>query len=175
MGLHRFANMSSARLCITLLCALGVATATVHVPWTAGFDDASARTKTVTTGDTLHFMWTGSHNVFQMASETAFNDCDFTGATDKGSTSPVAVPLSGAGPWYFACQVGAHCTNGQKLAVTNGVTTAPTTAAPTAASPTPPTSSTASGTVEFSSAATVTSSIVTLGAAVSVVLALLAC
>merc|ERR1712086_1074499 len=80
-------HMSSARLCITLLCALGVATATVHVPWTAGFDDASARTKTVTTGDTLHFMWTGSHNVFQMASETAFNDCDFTGATDKGSIS----------------------------------------------------------------------------------------
>merc|ERR1711865_479897 len=168
-------HMSSARLCITLLCALGVATATVHVPWTAGFDDASARAKTVTTGDTLHFMWTGSHNVFQMASETAFNDCDFTGVTDKGSTSPVSVPLSGAGPWYFACQVGAHCTNGQKLAVTNGVTTAPTTAAPTAVSPTPPTSSTASGAVEFSSAATVTSSIVTLGAAVSVVLALLAC
>merc|ERR1711957_779758 len=160
-------HMSSARLCITLLCALGVATATVHVPWTAGFDDASARAKTVTTGDTLHFMWTGSHNVFQMASETAFNDCDFTGATDKGSTSPVSVPLSGAGPWYFACQVGAHCTNGQ--------TTAPTTAAPTAVSPTPPTSSTTSGAVEFSSAATVTSSIVTLGAAVSVVLALLAC
>merc|ERR1711865_438232 len=165
-----FANMSSARLCITLLCALGVATATVHVPWTAGFDDASARAKTVTTGDTLHFMWTGNHNVFQMASETAFNDCDFTGATDKGSTSPVSVPLSGAGPWYFACQVGAHCTNGQKLAVTNGVTTAPT-----AVSPTAPTSSTTSGAVEFSSAATVTSSIVTLGAAVSVVLALLAC
>merc|ERR1711865_1021311 len=168
-------HMSSARLCITLLCALGVATATVHVPWTAGFDDASARAKTVTTGDTLHFMWTGSHNVFQMASETAFNDCDFTGATDKGSTSPVSVPLRAFGPWYFACQVGAHCTNGQKLAVTNGVTTAPTTAAPTAVSPTPPTSSTTSGTGEFSSAATVTSSIVTLGAAVSVVLALLAC
>merc|ERR1711957_596734 len=174
MGLTTTANMSSARLCITLLCALGVATATVHVPWTAGFDDASARTKTVTTGDTLHFMWTGSHNVYQMASETAFNDCDFTGATSKGSISPVSVPLSGAGPWYFACSVGAHCTNGQKLAVTNGVTTAPTTAAPTAVSPTPPTSTT-SGTVEFSSAATVTSSIVTLGAAVSVVLALLAC
>merc|ERR1711865_931342 len=163
-------HMSSARLCITLLCALGVATATVHVPWTAGFDDASARAKTVTTGDTLHFMWTGNHNVFQMAFETAFNDCDFTGATDKGSTSPVSVPLSGAGPWYFACQVGAHCTNGQKLAVTNGVTTAPTTAAPT-----PPTATSGNGAVEFSSAATVTSSIVTLGAAVSVVLALLAC
>merc|ERR1712160_75472 len=168
---HHFANMSSARLCITLLCALGMGTATVHVPWTAGFDDASARAKTVTTGDTLHFMWTGNHNVFQMASETAFNDCDFTGATDKGSTSP----LSGAGPWYFACQVGAHCTNGQKLAVTNGVTTAPTTAAPTAVSPTPPTATSGNGAVEFSSAATVTSSIVTLGAAVSVALAVLAC
>merc|ERR1712166_893772 len=173
---HHNANMSSARLCITLLCALGVANAMVHVQWTAGLNgDASARTKTVTTGDTLHFMWTGSHNVYQMASETAFNDCDFTGATDKGSTSPVSVPLSGAGPWYFACSVGAHCTNGQKLAVTNGVTTAPTTAAPTAASPTPPTATSGNGAVEFSSAATVTSSIVTLGAAVSVVLALLAC
>merc|ERR1712166_1648441 len=163
---HHIANMSSARLCITLLCALGVANAMVHVSWTAGLNgDASARTKTVTTGDTLHFMWTGSHNVYQMASETAFNDCDFTGATDKGSTSPVAVPLSGAGPWYFACRVGAHCTNGQKLAVTNGVTTAPTTAVPTAAAPT----------AASNSATTVTSSIVTLGAAVSVVLALLAC
>merc|ERR1712160_198005 len=98
-----------------------------------------------------------------------------TPTSHMSSTSPVSVPLSGAGPWYFACQVGAHCTNGQKLAVTNGVTTAPTTAAPTAVSPPPPTSSTTSGAVEFSSAATVTSSIVTLGAAVSVALAVLAC
>merc|ERR1711865_352972 len=158
---HHNANMSSA-LCITLLCALGVANAMVHVSWTAGLNgDASARTKTVTTGDTLHFMWTGSHNVFKMASETAFTNCDFTGATDLGSTSPVSYELAAgqAGPWYFACQVGQHCQNGQKLAVTEGTTTAPT-AAPTAAS---------------NSAATVTSSIVTLGAAVSVVLALLAC
>merc|ERR1711865_904704 len=152
MGDRTTTLMSSARLCITLLCALGVATATVHVPWTAGFDDASARTKTVTTGDTLHFMWTGSHNVFKMASETAYTNCDFTGATDLGSTSPVSYELASgqAGPWYFACQVGQHCQNGQKLAVTEGTTTAPTAAS--------------------NSAATVTSSIVTLGAAVSVVL-----
>merc|ERR1712166_261324 len=144
----------------------GLATATVHVQWNAGLNgDAAARTKTVTTGDTLHFMWTGSHNVYKMASVAAFNACDFTGASDLGSTSAVSFALTGAGPWYFACQVGQHCQNGQKLAVTEGTTTAPTTAVPTAAAPT----------AASNSAATVTSSIVTLGAAVSVVLALLAC
>merc|ERR1712153_137395 len=174
MGSH-VSNMSSNRLCITLLCALGVATATVHVPWTAGLNNgdaagAAARTKTVTTGDTLHFMWTGNHNVFKMASETAYTNCDFTGATDLGSTSPVSYELAAgqAGPWYFACQVAQHCQNGQKLAVTEGTTTAPTTAPPTAAATfTGGTGSRRRNAPEFSSAATVTSSIVTLGAAVS--------
>merc|ERR1712166_955759 len=99
-------------------CTVDTNAATVHVPWNAGLEgDASARTKTVTSGDMLHFMWTGSHNVYEMASQTAFESCNFTGATELGSTSPVMKTVSGDGPWYFACQVGSHCQNGQKLQV----------------------------------------------------------
>ena len=109
--------MSSSLVAITLLCSLGfAAAATVPIDWVAGFNDIDARAQIATTGDTLEFTWSSStHNVYSMASQTAFDDCDFTGATDLGSTSPVTQLLSGDGPWFFACQVGSHCSSGQKL------------------------------------------------------------
>ena len=90
-----------------------------HVQWTAGFQDATARSKNAHVGDTLHFMWEGNHDVHVMASKAAFDSCDFTGATNLGAVSPIAYPLT-ALPTYFSCSVGSHCAGGQKLAVTAG-------------------------------------------------------
>merc|ERR1711865_91597 len=98
----------------------------IHVPWTAGFgtDEAAvaARSKTAHVGDSLHFMWEGNHNVYKMASKLAFEECDFTGATNIDSPnlvsiSPVEHKLTEL-PAYFACEIEGHYAMGQKLAVT---------------------------------------------------------
>ena len=74
---------------------------------------------TAAVGDSLLFQWSGypSHNVYRMADEAAFNNCDFSGATNLGDSSPVEITITEL-PVYFACSVGSHCANGQKLAVT---------------------------------------------------------
>ena len=69
-------------------------------------------------GDTVKFTWSGTHNVYKMASKTAYDNCDFTGATNQGSTSPVAVSISEAGVTYYACKVGSHCQANQKIMIT---------------------------------------------------------
>merc|ERR1711865_1119861 len=67
----------------------------IHVPWLAGFGDETARSKTAHVGDSLHFMWQGNnHNVYMMANKAAFEECDFAGATDLGSMSPVEYKLT---------------------------------------------------------------------------------
>merc|ERR1711865_1333398 len=73
-------------------------------------------------GDSLHFMWEGNHNVYRMANKLAFEECDFTGATNIDSPnlvsiSPVEHKLTEL-PAYFACEIEGHCAMGQKLAVT---------------------------------------------------------
>merc|ERR1711865_861532 len=101
----------------------------IHVPWLAGFQDETARSKTAHVGDSLHFMWEGGgHNVYKMASKDAFDRCDFTDAVMKeacssgatcnlGMDSPVEYTLTEL-PAYFACEIQDHCVQGQKLAVT---------------------------------------------------------
>ena len=71
--------------------------------------------------------------MWRMPSARAFHECDFSGATELagtayGGVAPADVDRLGysnvyeaqldtAGTIYFACQVGAHCTSGQKIAV----------------------------------------------------------
>ena len=83
-------------------------------------------------GTTLVFEWTGRHNVYEMASKEAFEKCDFTNAKMLGDTSPLKVTIDKV-PVYYACEIGSHCSEGQKLAVTSSGAPAPTTtpAAPT--------------------------------------------
>jgi hypothetical protein len=73
----------------------------------------------VTAGDTLKFVWTGGHNVYQMKDKAAFDSCDFSGGTNLGAASPVYHTM-GAATTYFACKVGSHCANGQKLSAVIG-------------------------------------------------------
>ena len=84
------------------------------IPWTAGFGDPAARTLGVKDGDVLKFVWTGGHNVYLMKDKAAFDSCDFSGGTNLGGASPVYHTM-GAATTYFACKVGSHCANGQKL------------------------------------------------------------
>jgi hypothetical protein len=82
-------------------------------------------------GDTLRFTWTGAHNVYIMH-QTAWDNCDFTGATDLGSTSPLdfVIPTSatvGIKLW-FGCEMAGHCSSGQKneVDIVSGPSPAPT-------------------------------------------------
>ena len=120
-----------------------------RVVWTAGFSNASARQRSAASGSRLSFEWSGTHNVYRFSSLTAFEDCDFSGASLIGDQSPVIfdIDASATGTLYFGCAVSVHCSHGQKLAVvvsshtpTSEPTSAPTpTAEPTVASPTMPT------------------------------------
>ena len=92
---------------------------THEISWLAGFNSADARATTAAVGDSLLFQWSGypSHNVYRMADEAAFNDCDFSGAAYLGDASPIEYTITEL-PAYFSCSVGQHCRSGQKLAVT---------------------------------------------------------
>ena len=83
---------------------------------------------TANTGDKLKFAWTGSHNVYKMASKTTYDACDFTGATQVGTgdAGPVEATMGAETVWY-ACKVSGHCGAKQKLqvSVTPAATTAP--------------------------------------------------
>ena len=83
----------------------------------------------VVVGYKLSFRYSSYHNVYLMASEDAYDSCDFTGATELvstslGSGSDVTPPnlyeavVTAAGMFYFACQVSGHCDMGQKVAIT---------------------------------------------------------
>jgi len=71
------------------------------------------------------FLWQGNHNVYQMKDKTAFDACNFAGSTPIGKTfetSGVRQVISSRDGMihYFACKVGSHCSDGQKLAITIG-------------------------------------------------------
>ena len=83
----------------------------------------------IVVGYKLSFRYSSYHNVYLMASEDAYDSCDFTGATELvstslGSGSDVTPPnlyeavVTAAGMFYFACQVSGHCDMGQKVAIT---------------------------------------------------------
>jgi len=78
----------------------------------------SPDTITASIGDKLKFSWSGmGHNVYTMASST----CDFTGQSaitggDTATTGDVEYEITSL-PLFFGCQVGGHCTAGQKLTV----------------------------------------------------------
>merc|ERR1711871_115578 len=78
-------------------------------------------------GDKVVFKYSSAHNVYEMATKSAYDKCDFTGATELASTSQGggsgALPnqyiyqCKTQGDTYIACQVGSHCVAGQKVVV----------------------------------------------------------
>ena len=128
---------------------LAVATTTVTIGTSPQFWSAmnqNPSSYSVAVGDKLSFKYSNWHNVYLMASETAYNACDFTGATElasashgggSGSMTPnkYEAMVSTAGTLYIACQVSGHCDQGQKVTITAAAASTPS---PSPSSPSPP-------------------------------------
>ena len=128
---------------------LAVATTTVTIGTSPQFWSAmnqNPSSYSVAVGDKLSFKYSNWHNVYLMASETAYNACDFTGATElasashgggSGSMTPnkYEAVVSTAGTLYIACQVSGHCDQGQKVTITAAAASTPS---PSPSSPSPP-------------------------------------
>ena len=87
----------------------------------------------VHTGTRLTFKFSNSHNLYLMASQAKYDDCDFSGARELASTTyggatneqDIASGLSNlyeatvarVGTLRFACEVQPHCDSGQKVVV----------------------------------------------------------
>lgn len=79
------------------------------------------QTMSVTVGDSVMFSWSGSHNVYEATSPVNFYDCVLSGNTELAPTSTdgsYTHTFSTEGDFYFICEVGSHCYNGQKIHIT---------------------------------------------------------
>jgi len=90
---------------------------TIELQWRSLLtDQALPKEGLADVGDRMKFIWSGGHNVYKMASEQAWNACDFSSAELVSDNSPALYTLTEL-PAFFACKVGSHCTMGQKYAV----------------------------------------------------------
>ena len=79
----------------------------------------SAPSTEVKNGDTITFSFDAStQHVMKFPDQTAFDNCDFSSATQLGSGSSPATATMGSETLWFGCSVGDHCVSGQKLKVT---------------------------------------------------------
>lgn len=109
--------MAKFTVVAALLCLTPCASTTETLDWNDQFT-ADPKTRTADADMSVTFEWTGGHNVELMASEEAYNNCDFTGAAALGSSSGVQVTGNDGEVHYYACSVGSHCASGQKVAIT---------------------------------------------------------
>ncbi|XP_030553439.2 umecyanin-like [Rhodamnia argentea] len=123
-------------LVAAMLACLGGAVATEYVVgdshgWTAppnitpGYYDEWAAGKTFRGGDTLKFVWNGTHNVANVTKEEYDNCTKVDSVFEGGIAVSLTLPASANGPYYFISTVGSDCENGQKLAI-NVVSLTPT-------------------------------------------------
>jgi plastocyanin len=94
----------------------GVAAETFDIEWFIPGSGGSLPDVTVKVGDTLNFVWSGTHNVYIHPNQ----DCSLDGSTEVGGTSPATYEITDANvpAVYFACQIGPHCSLGQHVLVT---------------------------------------------------------
>ena len=93
---------------------------------------AAPSSYTVAVGTVLTFKYSSSHNVYLLASQSAYDTCDFNSATPIAATNLGGASgkdlsdglanrhqavATGPGTLLFACAVGTHCQYGQKLSV----------------------------------------------------------
>merc|ERR1719217_1565260 len=84
---------------------------------------------TVAANTNVVLKWTGAtHDVYQFADKTKYDNCDFAGATEKAAAAASGAytyAANTAGTFYFGCKQTGHCAGKQKLALTvTAVTTA---------------------------------------------------
>merc|ERR1712203_17070 len=100
-----------------LLLVIGLAATSfgknVVVEWKAGSKLADL---CIAPGDSVTFLWQGSHHNVEKVTKEGFDNC--TGFTSTaGKAGPDTKTLEKTGIHYFACGVGNHCANQQKLKV----------------------------------------------------------
>ncbi|KAM3713324.1 hypothetical protein ACB098_01G249100 [Castanea mollissima] len=97
--------------------------------WTSG--------QTFKVGDQLVFKYTtGLHSVVELASESAYKNCDLGTALDSKSSGSDVVKLNKAGTRYFACGTLGHCSQGMKVKIKTVTGSAPSSPASSSSSPT---------------------------------------
>ncbi|XP_010050045.1 umecyanin [Eucalyptus grandis] len=115
-------------LAVAMLACLGGAAATEYVVgdsrgWTAspnitvGYYDEWAANKTFMGGDTLKFVWNGTHNVAFVTKEEYDNCTKVISVFQGGVAFSYTLPADANGPYYFISTVDSDCENGQKLAI----------------------------------------------------------
>ena len=102
-------SWSSALFVVFSACVRLSSAVDVPIAWIDYLGKADKSLVVATKGDVLKWTWTGTHNVYKMASEATFLACDFTGATDLTAGATASYTLDGSEPAYFACKVGGHC------------------------------------------------------------------
>ncbi|KAI4376892.1 hypothetical protein MLD38_014600 [Melastoma candidum] len=85
---------------------------------TSGYYQSWAANKTFMSGDTLNFMFNGTHDV-AMVTKQDYDNCSKVQAqtAPSGSSLPFTFITGRNLTYYFICTVGSHCEGGQKLAV----------------------------------------------------------
>ncbi|KAI3421336.1 uncharacterized protein J3R85_012360 [Psidium guajava] len=109
-----------------MLACLGGAAATEYVigdsrGWTTPpnitYYDEWAAGKTFMGGDTLKFVWNGTHNVAIVTKEEYDNCTKVISTFSGGAAFSLTLPTDANGPYYFISTVGSDCENGLKLAI----------------------------------------------------------
>lgn len=87
------------------------------VPWT---NPMQIQEKTVEFCESIQLTWQGSHNVKSVVTQTEYDTCDLSSATDLGITTSNEwnYQFEEAGEYFLVCGVSNHCLNGMKLKVT---------------------------------------------------------
>lgn len=88
------------------------------IPWEVVTSTSFPPVTTLRANDSLTFNFEGAiHNVYQFPDKAAYNDCDFSNATEVSDVGPVTINVT-EGVTYFGCAVGNHCTmHGMRVAV----------------------------------------------------------
>ena len=64
------------------------------------------------------FTYGPPHTVNELPSEADYKACSFDNSVSSDQSGNTAVTFDKAGTRYFACAVGSHCSQGQKVAIT---------------------------------------------------------
>jgi len=109
-----------ALLVVVLGCAAAASATTYTVGdtqgWTVGPNYSTwASGKTFVAGDKLVFNYASQAHTVTEVTKSEYDACSSTANGETGGTTTTTLK---AGDQYYICTVGAHCTNGMKLAIT---------------------------------------------------------
>ncbi|KAI3925740.1 hypothetical protein MKX01_003299 [Papaver californicum] len=133
-------SVTTIALMVLLLVVPAVFAVDYPIAWSQGtsYDNWDSG-KTLVAGDTITFTYGSSHTL-NVVDKDAYDNCG-SAAKSKHSDGSTTITLV-AGPMYFLCPEGNHCSGGMKLSVTVGAADTPSTPTTPATPPTPATPST---------------------------------